>query len=171
MTRDDFLAMPQGITFKPVGVVRTDATQSDVRERGDELAYDIEVFPEYQEALEGMDGFTHLIVLFHFNQLRPEQQGVLRVQPRRMLKFGFTLDQIPLVGVFCLDSPSRPNPIGVSMVKVLQRSGNRIRVQGLEAFDGSPVLDIKPYTPDRAISDVGVPQWFRRLAEASGGKV
>lgn len=163
--------MAQEITLRPIGVVRTESGQTDVRERGDELIYDIEVFPEYQEALEGIDGFTHLIVLFHFNQLRPEQQGVLKVQPRRMMKFGFTLDQIPRVGVFSLDSPSRPNPIGVSMVKVLHRSGARIRVQGLEAFDGSPVLDIKPYTPDRAITDVGVPEWFRRLAEASGGKV
>jgi len=152
-------------------VVHTESGQMDVRERGDELVYDIEVFPEFQEALDGIDGFTHLIVLFHFNQLRPEQQGVLKVQPRRMLKFGFTLDQIPRVGVFSLDSPSRPNPIGVSMVKVLGRRDARIRVQGLEAFDGSPVLDIKPYTPDRAIPDVGVPEWFRRLAEASGGRV
>jgi tRNA-Thr(GGU) m(6)t(6)A37 methyltransferase TsaA len=163
--------MAQDITFRSVGVVHTESGQMDVRERGDELVYDIEVFPEFQEALDGIDGFTHLIVLFHFNQLRPEQQGVLKVQPRRMLKFGFTLDQIPRVGVFSLDSPSRPNPIGVSMVKVLGRRDARIRVQGLEAFDGSPVLDIKPYTPDRAIPDVGVPEWFRRLAEASGGRV
>lgn len=163
--------MAQEISFRPIGAVHTESGQADVRERGDELIYDIEVFPEYQDALDGIDGFTHLIVLFHFNQLRLEQQGVLKVQPRRMLKFGFTLDQIPRVGVFSLDSPSRPNPIGVSMVKVLGRSGTRIRVQGLEAFDGSPVLDIKPYTPDRAILNVGVPEWFRRLAEASGGKV
>ena len=163
--------MAQAINFKPVGLVHTESGQADVRERGDELPYEIEILPEYREALEGIDGFTRLIVLFHFNQLRPEQQGVLRVQPRRMLKFGFSLDQIPQVGVFSLDSPSRPNPIGVSMVKVLGRSGLRIRVQGLEAFDGTPVLDIKPYTPDRAVPDVGVPEWYRKLAEASGGKV
>jgi tRNA-Thr(GGU) m(6)t(6)A37 methyltransferase TsaA len=163
--------MPQEITFSPVGVVRTGATQSEVKERGEELTYDIVIFPEYQQALEGIDGFTHLIVLFHFNQLRPDQQGVLKVQPRRMLKFGFTLDQLPWVGVFCLDSPSRPNPIGLSVVKVLGRNGNTITVRGLEAFDGSPVLDIKPYTPDRAIQDVGVPEWYRRLADSSAGRV
>jgi tRNA-Thr(GGU) m(6)t(6)A37 methyltransferase TsaA len=163
--------MAQEITFKPVGVVRTGSSQGDIRERGTELTYEIEVFPEYREALVGIDGFTHLIVLFYFNQLRPEQLGVLRVQPRRMLKFGLPLDQIPSVGVFSLDSPSRPNPIGVSMVKVLQRSGNTIRVQGLEAFDGSPILDIKPYTPSRAISGVGVPEWYSKLAAASGGEV
>jgi tRNA-Thr(GGU) m(6)t(6)A37 methyltransferase TsaA len=163
--------MPREVMFIPIGVVHVDATQSEVKMRGGELAYDIEVFPEYQEGLEGIDGFTHLIVLFHFNQLRPEQQGVLKVQPRRMLKFGLALDQIPWVGVFSLDSPSRPNPIGLSIVKVLERTECSIRVQGLEAFDGTPVLDIKPYTPDRAIQDVKVPEWFRRLSEASGGKV
>ena len=112
-----------------------------------------------------------MMVLFHFNQLRPEQQGALAIQPRRMLKFGLPINQIPLVGVFSLDLPSRPNPIEVSVVKVLGRSGLRLKVQGLEAFAGSPVLDIKSYTPDRAIPGVGIPEWHRRLSEASSGRV
>jgi tRNA-Thr(GGU) m(6)t(6)A37 methyltransferase TsaA len=153
------------ITFRPIGVARTTASDEEVRERGKEITYRVEVFPQYEDALEGIDGFSHLIVMFHFDRLRPDQQGVLRVQPRKFLRRGLSLDQLPWLGVFSLDSPSRPNPMGFSIVKFLSREGRVLVVKGLEAFDGSPVIDIKPYSPDRLVPDIRVPRWYDELEE------
>ncbi len=153
------------ITFRPIGVARTGASDEEVRERGKEIEYRVEVFPEFAEALQGIDGFSHLVVFFHFDRLRPDQLGVLRVQPRKFLRRGLPLSQLPWLGVFSLDSPSRPNPMGFSVVEFLRRDGRVLVVKGLEAFDGSPVIDIKPYTPDRVIAGAKVPRWYDDLEE------
>jgi len=96
------------VTFRPVGVVRTQASDDEIRERSRELEATIEIFPEFQEALDGLDGFSHIFVLSHLDRLKPEQIGVLKVRPRRLLRKGFKLEELPLVGVFALDSPTRP---------------------------------------------------------------
>ncbi|HVP22830.1 MAG TPA: tRNA (N6-threonylcarbamoyladenosine(37)-N6)-methyltransferase TrmO [Conexivisphaerales archaeon] len=157
--------MPEAVRFKPIGVAHTSATDDEVRDMGKEIEYAIEVFPEFSDALEGIDGFSHLIVLFHFDKLRPEQKGVLKVKPKKFLRRGLSIDQLPTVGVFSLDSPSRPNPIGFSAVRFVARDGLRLTVRGLEAFDGTPILDIKPYTPERRIPSVKVPAWYSGLDE------
>jgi tRNA-Thr(GGU) m(6)t(6)A37 methyltransferase TsaA len=157
--------LPEDIRFNPIGVAHTSASDEEIRDRGKELDFAIDVFPEFKEALEGIDGFSHLIVIFHFNKLRPEQEGVLKVKPKKFLRRGLVLDQLPWLGVFALDSPSRPNPIGFSIVKFLRHDGLRLDVRGLEAFDGTPILDVKPYTPERVIADVGVPRWYSDLDE------
>ncbi len=112
--------MPEEIRFSPIGVAHTSASDEEVRDKGKELDFTIDIFPEFKEALEGIDGFSHLIVMFHFNKLRPEQKGVLKVKPKKFLRRGLTLEQLPWLGVFALDSPSRPNPIGFSVVRVPQ---------------------------------------------------
>jgi len=86
-------------------------------------------------------------VLAYFDRLRPEQIGPLKVKPRGLLRRGFKLEELPLLGVFALDSPTRPNPIGLSLVRLIKREGNRLFVQGLDFFDGTPILDIKGYRP------------------------
>jgi tRNA-Thr(GGU) m(6)t(6)A37 methyltransferase TsaA len=151
------------IAFSPVGIAHTSASDEDVREMGKDLEYTIELFPEYTKALDGIDGFSHLIVLFYFDRLRPEQKGVLRVKPKKFLRRGLTLDELPWLGVFALDSPSRPNPIGFSIVEFVRHDGLRLEVRGLEAFDGTPVLDIKPCSPERLVPAVKVPRWFSDL--------
>ncbi len=108
----------------------------------------IEILPEFQEALEGLEGFSHVFVLSHLNRLRPEQVGNLKVRPLRLLRKGFTMEELPYVGVFAIDSPTRPNPIGLSLVALLKIEANRLFVRGLDLFDGTPVLDIKPYRDD-----------------------
>ena len=104
------------ILLRPVGVVRTDATDDEIRERAGELEATVEVFPEFQNALDGLDGFSHIFVLSYLHELRPDQIGPLKVRPRRLLKAGFKFEELPLVGVFAIDSPTRPNPIGLSLV-------------------------------------------------------
>jgi len=154
----------QTIEFKPVGVVRTVLSNDEVREslhKGFEA--EIEVFQEYTPALDGIEGFSHIMVLFYLHETTKAQRETLQARPRRFLRYGLKLEELPLVGVFCLDSPHRPNPIGLTIVKLLGRHGNVLTVGGLDAFNDSPVLDIKPYTPERSISQFQLPDWLRVL--------
>ncbi|HXK28308.1 MAG TPA: TrmO family methyltransferase, partial [Candidatus Binatia bacterium] len=107
-------------------------------------------------------------VIVYFDRLRPEQIGPLKVKPRGLLRRGFKLEELPLLGVFALDSPTRPNPIGLTLVRLLRREGNRLFVQGLDFFDRTPVLDIKGYRPNYRADDFILPDWFRKLADDKG---
>jgi tRNA-Thr(GGU) m(6)t(6)A37 methyltransferase TsaA len=155
------------IRFKPIGVVHTKAGDDDVKEKGDQEG-DLEIFPEFAAGLEGIDGYSHLFVVVYFDRLRPEQIGPLKVKPRGLLRRGFKLDDLPELGVFALDSPTRPNPIGLTLVRVLRREGRRIIVRGLDFFDGTPILDIKTYRSQYRTDEFTVPEWFRKLAGATG---
>ncbi|MHA2621578.1 MAG: tRNA (N6-threonylcarbamoyladenosine(37)-N6)-methyltransferase TrmO [bacterium JZ-2024 1] len=93
----------------------------------------LEVLPEFQEGLQDIEGFSHLYVIWVFH-----------------LSEGYRLVGTPPCddrphGVFATRSPYRPNPIGLSVVKLLQREGNRLIVSGVDMVDGTPILDIKPY--------------------------
>ena len=155
------------ITFKPIGVIHTKASEAAVREQGDREG-EIEIYPEFAAGLDGIDGYSHLFVLVYFDRLRSEQIGPLRVKPRGLLRRGFKLEELPELGVFALDSPTRPNPIGLTLVRVIKREGNRIFVQGLDFFDGTPILDIKCYRPQYRVDEYTLPEWFRKLADEKG---
>ena len=151
------------IKFSPVGIVHTRASDDMIREGGKGIESTVEIYPEFQEALEGIDGFSHIFILGYFHKLRPEQKGPLKVKPRRFLRRGFKLEELPLLGVFALDSPTRPNPIGLGLARLAKREGNKLLVTGLDYFDGTPVLDIKPYGPDRRVDDFTLPEWHLKL--------
>jgi tRNA-Thr(GGU) m(6)t(6)A37 methyltransferase TsaA len=153
------------IVFRPVGVVRTQASDNEIRERRLESEAIVEIFPEFHEALVGLEGFSHIFVLSYLHKLRPEQIGPLRIKPRRLLRKGFKIEELPLVGVFAIDSPTRPNPIGLSLGKLLRKEGGRLFVLGLDLFDGTPVLDIKPYRDDYATDGFELAGWYRELRE------
>jgi tRNA-Thr(GGU) m(6)t(6)A37 methyltransferase TsaA len=157
--------------FRPVGVVRTNASDDDVRERRGESESAVEVFPAFEEALDGLDGFSHIFVLSYLHKLRPEQIGPLKVRPRRLLRAGFKLEELPLVGIFAIDSPTRPNPIGLSLVKLVRREGRKLVVVGLDCFDGTPVLDIKPYREDYRADHYETAEWHRQLTRRAGGPI
>lgn len=156
--------------FVVIGIIHRSSSDDDVRKhssREDEA--EVEVFPQYTDALEGLDGFSHLFVLGYFNRLRPEQIGPLKVRPKRLLKLGLKLEELPFVGVFALDSPTRPNPIGLCLVKLLRiEDRRRLIVSGMEFFDGTPVLDIKPYQPGYRADDYKLPKWNSDLASKAG---
>lgn len=156
------------VVFRPVGVVRTQASDDEIGSEVGELEATIEIFPEFQEALDGLDGFSHIFVLSHLNRLRPDQIGVLKVRPRRLVRKGFKLEELPLVGVFALDSPSRPNPIALSLVRLLHRQGRELTVHGLDCFDGTPVLDIKPYRDNYRADQYRLAEWYKDLREKAG---
>ncbi|HEX5020784.1 MAG TPA: tRNA (N6-threonylcarbamoyladenosine(37)-N6)-methyltransferase TrmO [Candidatus Binatia bacterium] len=155
------------IRLKPIGVVHTGAGDDQVKEKGDQEG-ELEIFPEFAEGLDGVDGYSHLFVLVYFDRLRPEQIGPLKVKPRGLVRRGFKLEDLPELGVFALDSPTRPNPIGLTLVRIVRREGNRIFVRGLDFFDGTPIVDIKSYRNQYRADDFTVPQWFRKLADSNG---
>src|SRR4029453_3424888 len=155
------------IKFKSIGVVHTKGTDAEVREKGN-LDGELKIYPEFEEGLQGIDGYSHLLVLVYCDRLRPEQIGPLQVKPRGLLRRGFKLEELPLIGVFALDSPTRPNPIGLTLVRLVKREGNRLFVQGLDFFDGTPILDIKGYRPQYRTDNYVMPDWFRTLADDSG---
>jgi len=156
------------IDLEPIGVVRTEVTPSEVRSEAADLEGELEIFPEFAPALEGIDGYSHLFLIFHFNQLRADQIGPLQVRPRRLVRRGLKLEDLPLLGVFALDSPSRPNPIGLTVVELLGRKGRRLSVVGLDCYDGTPILDIKGYQPDYRPTKFELPAWYKRLMDESG---
>jgi tRNA-Thr(GGU) m(6)t(6)A37 methyltransferase TsaA len=155
------------ITFKPIGMIHTKGSDGEIREKGD-LEGELEIYPEFEAGLQGIDGYSHLFVLVYFDRLRPEQIGPLQVKPRGLLRRGFKLEELPLLGVFALDSPTRPNPIGLTLVRFVKRAGNRLFVQGLDFFDGTPILDIKGYRPQYRAENYTLPDWFRKLADEKG---
>lgn len=156
------------ITLEPVGFVRTPASREAVKERWERLVSEIEILEPYEDALEGLDGFSHLIVLTFLHEVPEEARGTLQVKPWGLLRHGLRPEDLPTIGVFACDSPVRPNPIGVSIVDLLGRRGRVLRVRSLDAFDGTPVLDLKPFTPDREVRSPDVPDWHRDLMRRSG---
>ena len=114
----------------------------------------IDVFEAYADGLHGLDGFSHIEVLFWFHENDTAAgRRTLMVHPRRD-------PSKPLTGVFATRSPLRPNLIGLTRCRVLSIEGLRIRVDGLDARDGTPVLDIKCHIPDAPpVSEVRVPAW------------
>jgi tRNA-Thr(GGU) m(6)t(6)A37 methyltransferase TsaA len=137
------------LVLRPIGVVHSG--QGAEESQDPEGLARIELLPEYAEGLDGVEEFSHLVVIYHLHRSR--WSGVLKVYPRGN-------PQLPLTGVFATRSPVRPNPIAITAVRLVRREGNVLFVQGLDALDGSPVLDIKPLVPRHdLVQDVRVPAW------------
>ncbi|MGC9104215.1 MAG: tRNA (N6-threonylcarbamoyladenosine(37)-N6)-methyltransferase TrmO [Candidatus Methanodesulfokora sp.] len=142
--------------LKPIGVVHS-APEDVIKSSFEGVKGVVEVFEEYAEGLHGIDGFSHIILVAYLDRVSEEQRRVLKVRFRRLRIFGI---ESPEVGVFCSDSPHRPNPIALSIVKLIRREGRFLHVDGLDLFDGTPIVDIRAYTPDRAICDAEFPEWY-----------
>ena len=143
------------LTLRPIGVVRNGISSGRREIRWQEIESEIVINPEWADALDGIEGFSHLWVLFYLSESPlPES---LRTHPQGC-------DDTPLVGRFATRSPVRPNPIGLTPVELLAVEGNCLRVRGLDAFDGTPVLDLKPYLPrGDSLPHARVPDWLARL--------
>jgi tRNA (adenine37-N6)-methyltransferase len=138
--------MSENYTITPVGkIVKT--SRWDV----------IEIYPKYRKALLGLDGFSHVIVLYWFDQNdTPEKRAKLRVYPRRD-------PTNPLRGVFATRAPVRPNLIAFDVCKIVSVKDTRITVEKTDALDGTPVVDLKPYIPrSDCVSGAVVPPWVGR---------
>jgi len=163
------------IILKPIGVVKHTYSDEEVKSSWSGVDGVIEVFEEYTAGLEGIEGFSHIIVIAYLHKVSEDQRRVLKIKHRRLERFGVDISDIPEVGVFASDSPHRPNPIALSIVELVKRSGNELYVKGLDLFNGTPVLDIKPYDSTRVVTQIREPEWFvklrRRVEEKLGRAV
>jgi len=152
------------LCFKPIGIVHLEYSDEEVKNAPKGVEGVIEVYPEYEEGLEGIDDFSHIIAIFYLHKVTEEQKRVLKVKHKRLRRFGIDISNFPEVGVFCTDSPHRPNPIALTILELMRRKNRFLYVRGLDVFDGTPVIDIKAYTPDRAIRNIRLPRWFIRIS-------
>jgi len=113
----------------------------------------IEIDDGYKDALLGLEGFSHIHVMYWFHENdTPELRSTLQVHPRKDTKN-------PLTGVFATHSPLRPNLIALTLCRILSIQGTTIEVEGLDARNGSPLIDIKCYIPYDRIGPVQTPDW------------
>ena len=118
----------------------------------------VTVRPELAPALDGLSGFSHVWVIYWFHENdTPEERAILKVHPRRD-------PANPLTGVFATRSPVRPNLIGLTTCRIVSLKDNILEVKGLDAREGSPVLDLKPYIPrSDALPKAQVPWWVKKI--------
>lgn len=129
--------------FKPIGTIHSPFQKKEDIKRSrntdpkgfGSIRGELEVFEEYAEGLQDLDGFSHIILIFAFHK---SGERKLHAHPPHNGKRR---------GVFSTRSPNRPNPIGVTVLRLLRRDKNRLHVQGVDMIEGTPILDIKPYTP------------------------
>ena len=147
------------ITLRPMGVVRN-RIKEPMSHGWEEVTSRIVLRRELAEALLGLDGYSHIQVLFWPHQVPDEVRGSKpRLHPRDD-------PANPLQGILATRSQIRFNPILVSVVPLLAVKANVLHVRGLDAVDGSPVLDVKPYIPHHdSIREVKVPQWVAERIE------
>jgi tRNA-Thr(GGU) m(6)t(6)A37 methyltransferase TsaA len=142
------------LTLKPIGFVRNGITSEPAGQNWESIISDIIINPELSDALDNLDEYSHIIVLFwtfRAGRENPPNKIRMRNNPGK-----------PLVGLFATRSPDRPNPISKTTVTLLNRDGNILKVQGLDAFDGTPVIDIKPYIPGYDnVDNATMPDWVK----------
>jgi tRNA (adenine37-N6)-methyltransferase len=143
----------QQIVLSPIGFVETDAVGNEVKDKT--RISKIILNTGLVEALDGIEGFSHVFVLFWLNEVNGQHRA-LKFHPRGRV-------DMPLLGVFALRTNQRPNPIGLTLVELLKVEDNVLTVRGLDAYDGTPVLDIKPFDSWDNAEDHRVPDWWIKL--------
>ena len=144
-------------TVKPIGIVETGLPE-DLKVNRYEFVSTIRLFDEYVDGLAGLGEYSHAIILWLMHRV---QQTRLRVVP-------FNRRDVGEVGIFATRFPPRPNPIGLSVVEIVDVDPPRLRVRGLDAWSGSPVIDIKPYDYMDVVKRPRIPTWLaEKLDEAS----
>ncbi|OHE59757.1 MAG: tRNA (N6-threonylcarbamoyladenosine(37)-N6)-methyltransferase TrmO [Thermodesulfovibrio sp. RBG_19FT_COMBO_42_12] len=147
--------------IKPIGIIHSpfqSGAETPIQPSRSRANGQVEVFKEYQEGLEDIEGFSHIILIYWFHKSKGYS---LKVKP--------FLDDT-LRGVFATRAPSRPNQIGLSVVRLLERKENILYVKGIDVLDGTPLLDIKPHVPDFESGEIVRIGWlegkiFRRSNE------
>jgi len=142
------------IKYKPIGVIHSPFKEPKGTPIQPAAAKGIngivEVFPEYTEGLKDIEGFSYIILLYHFHL---SKGSILIAKPY--------MDN-ETHGVFAMRGPGRPNPIGISVVCLVKVEGNMLRIQDVDIVDGTPLLDIKPYIPEFDIREVKKIGWLEK---------
>jgi tRNA-Thr(GGU) m(6)t(6)A37 methyltransferase TsaA len=151
---------PQIIEMSPIGYVRRTSPDEDTRDRS--LLCQIVLAEELADALDGLDEWSHVYVIYWLSDVPRAEEPILH--------FPGDKDTSPPLGILATRAPIHPNPIGLTLVELVKREKNVLRVRGLDAYDGTPVLDIKPY-PDWekgqfiVVTDFRAPEWVRRIVQ------
>ena len=145
------------MTLEPIAMVKNDVKELGRRD-WDKVVSQLIVRPDFADALEGLKEFSHLIVLFWFHLSPAGENAAHKTHPQMR-------QDLPLVGVFATRSPVRPNPLGMAVVKLEGHIKNVLIVTGLDALDGTPILDIKPYLPGDSVAKIKVPDWVQKLRQ------
>ena len=150
------------IIYKPIGTIHSpfkEVSGMPIQPAGAKgVAGYIEIEPIYTEGLTGLDGFSHIILIYHFHRSHGYE---LKVKP-------FLDDE--LHGVFSTRAPSRPNPIGISIVKLIRIEGCTLHIEEVDILDSTPLLDIKPYVPSFDVRSADRIGWLAGKAEEARGK-
>jgi tRNA-Thr(GGU) m(6)t(6)A37 methyltransferase TsaA len=144
--------------MKAIGIIHTPLTETGntpIQSSRSEIQGTIEVFPQYLEGLDGIEEFSHIYLLYGFHRAWPEVS--LKVQP-------FLDDQ--LHGIFATRYPCRPNPLGLSVVQLMERKDTILHFKGADMLDGTPLLDIKPYIPEFDIFTTEKIGWYQHRKHA-----
>lgn len=140
------------IQYHPIGIIHTPHKTPEgtpIQAAGAKgVAGRIEIFPEYTTGLADLAGFSHIIILYHFHL---SKKFSLKVKP-------FLDDQQR--GLFATRAPARPNPIGLSVVRLIGITENNLEIQDVDVVDGTPLLDIKPYVPEFDVREVDQIGWI-----------
>ena len=144
--------------FKPIGFVKSGVTEK-VDNGWGSVTSEIVINKDLKDGLKGLEEFSHIIVVYHLNEARFIKEEHLTRRPQGR-------EDMPVVGIFAQRAKDRPNPIGITSVKLISVHENIIEVQGLDAIDRTPILDIKPYYPIFDTKDNAVvPKWVDTLME------
>ena len=145
------------MTIRPIGIVRSQVRQKQKPDYNwQEIVSEIVIDDSLGEALDGLEDFSHIIVIYWLHLAVDPAKMAAKVHPRGE-------PELPLVGCFATRSPYRPNSLGQKVVRLLERRGNVLRVQGLDAVDETPVIDVKPYIPGYdSVDNATVPQWMAK---------
>ena len=150
------------ITYRPIGVIRSDHLLEEQTPIQPAYASGCtgraEIFPEFAEGLRDLEGFSHIYLVYHFH----------RCGPSRLLVKPFLQDV--LRGVFATRAPCRPNAVGLSVVKLVRREGDILHLDHVDILDGTPLLDIKPYTAKFDRIDPTRNGWQDEVDEETAGR-
>ena len=142
------------IRYKPIGVIHSPFKEpqgTPIQPAGAKgINGTVEIFPEYAEGLKDIEGFSHIILIYHFHLSRG---ALLKVKPY--------MDN-QLHGVFAMRGPSRPNPIGISAVRLVRIEDNILHIQDVDIVDETPLLDIKPYVPEFDVREAERTGWLEK---------
>ena len=121
-----------------------------------EVVSEIVLDKKYADALIGLKDFSHAVIIYFMHLATDKNRVKITRRPQGR-------DDMPFVGIFSQRAKRRPNPVGVTAVKIIKVENNALKIQGLDAIDGTPVLDIKPYYPRDRVETPIIPEWVYSL--------
>ena len=145
----------ESIELRPIGLIRTEVADADVARQRRDMTSIIELFADYAPGLLGIEAYSHLFILFALH--RAPTPTSMTAHPRGDLSQ-------PTQGVFAARGRNHPNSIGLAVVELLRVDGATLQVRKLDAYDGTPLLDIKPYDSSDVVKELRVPAWWRSRA-------